>query len=402
MGALPTLEDLPLTEGTRVLLRADFNVPLSGDGHIPGAGGVPQIVDDLRIRAALPTIEWLRERGAAVVACSHLGRPKGAPDPRYSLAPVAQRLGELLGVEVALAPEVVGPEATAMAEGLGPGDVLVLENLRFHPGETTGDDGLAAALAALAGAYVNDAFGAAHRAHASVVGPPRHLPSAAGRLVMSEVEALARLLEDPARPFTAILGGVKVSDKIGVIDSLLARCDRLLVGGAMASTFLAARGYATGDSLVEADQVDGCEIRFATGKVAVPTDVVIATRMAEDAEMQVVAADAIPDGWRVLDVGPETAAAYAVEVARSATVFWNGPMGVFEMAPFAGGTRAVAEAVAACDGYTVVGGGDSAAAMARFGLDKEVGHLSTGGGASLEYLEAGDLPGLAALREGKR
>jgi phosphoglycerate kinase len=402
VGALPTLEDLPLAEGTRVLLRADFNVPLSGDGHIPGAGGVPQIEDDLRIRAALPTIEWLRERGAAVVACSHLGRPKGAPDPRYSLAPVAQRLGELLGVEVALAPEVVGPEATAMAEGLGPGDVLVLENLRFHPGETTGDGALAAALSALAGAYVNDAFGAAHRSHASVVGPPRHLPSAAGRLVMSEVEALARLLEDPARPFTAILGGVKVSDKIGVIDSLLSRCDRLLVGGAMASSFLAARGYATGDSLVEADQVDECEVRLATGKVAVPTDVVIATRMAEDAETRVVAADAIPDGWRVFDIGPDTAAAYAADVARSATVFWNGPMGVFEMAPFAAGTRAVAEAVAACDGYTVVGGGDSAAALARFGLDKEVGHLSTGGGASLEYLEAGDLPGLAALREERK
>jgi phosphoglycerate kinase len=402
VGGLPTLEDLPLSQGARVLLRADFNVPLSGDGGIPGAGGGPQIIDDLRIRSALPTIEWLRERGAAVVACSHLGRPKGAPDPKYSLAPVARRLGELLGVDVALAPEVVGREATAMAEALGPGDVMVLENLRFDPGETAGDEDLAAALAALAGAYVNDAFGAAHRSHASVVGPPRYLPSAAGRLVVSEVEALARLLEDPARPFVAILGGVKVSDKIGVIDSLLARCDRLLVGGAMASTFLAARGFATGDSLVEADQVDECEVRLATGKVAVPTDVVIATEMAEDAEARVVAADAIPDGWRVLDVGPETAAAYAAEVAGAATVFWNGPMGVFEMAPFAAGTRAVAEAVAASSGYTVVGGGDSAAAMARFGLDKEVGHLSTGGGASLEYLEAGDLPGLAALREGKR
>jgi len=401
VGPLPTLEDLTLTEGTRVLLRADFNVPLSGD-QIPGAGGVPQIVDDMRIRAARPTIEWLRARGAAVVACSHLGRPKGAPDPSYSLAPVAQRLGQLLGVDVALAPEVVGPEATAMAEALGPGDVMVLENLRFHPGETTGDEDLAAALAALADAYVNDAFGAAHRAHASVVGPPRYLPCAAGRLVVREVEALSHLLEDPARPFTAILGGVKVSDKIGVIDSLLARCDRLLVGGAMASTFLAARGYATGDSLVEADQVDECEVRLTTGKVAVPTDVVVAKVMAEDAETQVVAADAIPDGWRVLDIGPDSAAAYASEVAGSDTVFWNGPMGVFEMAPFAAGTRAVAQAVAACHGYTVVGGGDSAAAMARFGLEKEVGHLSTGGGASLEFLEAGDLPGLAALREGKR
>ncbi len=397
MGKLPTLEDLSLAEGTRVLLRADFNVPLSG---------AQVIEDDLRIRAALPTIEWLRERGAAVVACSHLGRPKGGYDPRCSLGPVARRLGELLGVDVPLAPEVVGPEATAMAEGLGPGDVMVLENLRFHPGETKGPETdvgaeLAAALSALAGAYVNDAFGAAHRAHASVVGPPKHLPSAAGRLVVAEVEALTRLLEDPARPFVAILGGAKVSDKIGVIDSLLGRCDRLVVGGAMASTFLAAQGFPTGTSLVEPDQVEVARARLETGRVMVPTDVVVATAMADNADTEVVAADAVPDGWMILDVGPETAAAYAAEVAGAATVFWNGPMGVFEMTPFAAGTRRVAEAVAACDGYTVVGGGDSAAAMARFGLDKEVGHLSTGGGASLEFLEAGDLPGLAALREGK-
>ncbi|MGH8974136.1 MAG: phosphoglycerate kinase, partial [Acidimicrobiia bacterium] len=375
MGALPTLEDLAVPEGTRVLLRADFNVPLSAGGKIE---------DDLRIRAALPTIEWLAERGAAVVACSHLGRPKGAPDPKYSLAPVAERLGEMLGAEVPLAPEVVGWEATAMAERLGPGEVMVLENLRFHPGETKGDDELAAALSALAGAYVNDAFGAAHRAHASVVGPPRHLPSAAGRLVVGEVEALARLLEDPARPFVAILGGAKVSDKIGVIDSLLRRCDTLVVGGAMASTFLAAQGFATGNSLVEPDQVDGARARLESGRVAVPTDVVVATAMAEDAETKVVAADSVPDGWMILDVGPATAEAYAAEVAGAATVFWNGPMGVFELSPFAAGTRAVAEAVARSGGYTVVGGGDSAAAMARFGLAGKVGHLSTGGGASLE------------------
>ena len=398
MGALPTLEDLALTAGTRVLLRADFNVPLAP------AGGIE---DDLRIRAALPTINWLREQGAAVVACSHLGRPKGGYDPRCSLGPVAQRLAELLDIEVPMAPEVVGREATAMAEGLRPGDVMVLENLRFHPGETKGPENeeaaeLGAALAALAGAYVNDAFGAAHRAHASVVGPPRHLPCAAGRLVVSEVEALARLLEDPARPFVAILGGAKVSDKIGVIDSLLTRCDRLLVGGAMASTFLAAQGFPTGTSLVEPDQVDGARARLESGRVSVPTDVVVATAMSEEAETRVVAAGAVPEGWMVLDVGPDTAKAYAGEVAGAATVFWNGPMGVFEMAPFAEGTRAVAEAVAGCGGYTVVGGGDSAAAMARFGLDQKVDHLSTGGGASLEYLESGDLPGLAALREGKR
>jgi phosphoglycerate kinase len=389
---LPTLEDLPVREGARVLVRADFNVPL--DGQV--------IEDDLRIRAALPTIEWLRSQGAAVIACSHLGRPKGEPDPKYSLAPVAARLGELLTTEVALAPEVVGSTASAMAEALEPGEVMVLENLRFHPGETKGDEDLAAALAGLADCFVNDAFGAAHRAHASVVGPPRHIPSAAGRLVVEEVAALGRLLEDPERPFVALLGGAKVSDKIGVIDSLLERCDRLLVGGAMASSFLAAQGLAVGDSLVERDQQDQCRERLATGRVAVPTDAVVAREMAEDAETKVVAADSVPDGWKILDVGPETAEAYAGEVAGAATVFWNGPMGVFEMTPFAGGTRRIAEAVAAAPGYTVVGGGDSAAALARFGLAEEVDHLSTGGGASLEFLEQGDLPGLQALREGKR
>jgi phosphoglycerate kinase len=308
----------------------------------------------------------------------------------------------MLGAEVPLAPEVVGWEATAMAECLRPGDVMVLENLRFHPGETKGDEELTSQLSALAGAYVNDAFGAAHRAHASVVGPPKHLPSAAGRLVVAEVEALSRLLEDPARPFVAILGGAKVSDKIGVIDSLLQRCDTLVVGGAMASTFLAAQGFPTGNSLVEPDQIDEARARLESGRVAVPTDVVIATAMSEDADTKVVAADSVPDGWMILDVGPATAEAYAAEVTRAATVFWNGPMGVFELSPFAAGTRAVAEAVAHSAGYTVVGGGDSAAAMARFGLAGKVGHLSTGGGASLEYLESGDLPGLAALREGKR
>jgi phosphoglycerate kinase len=390
--SLPTLEDLPLQEGTRVLVRADFNVPLDGQ----------TIEDDMRIRAALPTIEWLRSQGAAVIACSHLGRPKGAPDPKYSLAPVAARLGELLGISVPLAPEVVGPSATAMAEALDPGDVMVLENLRFHPGETADDEDLASALAGLADCFVLDAFGAAHREHASVVGPPRHIPSAAGRLVVEEVAALGRMLEGPERPFVALLGGSKVSDKIGVIDSLLERCDRLLVGGAMASSFLAAQGLDVGDSLVELDQEDECRARLATGKVAVPTDAVVAPEMSEDAETQVVAAGSVPDGWKILDIGPETAKAYAGEVAGAATVFWNGPMGVFEMAPFAAGTRVVAEAVAEAPGYTVVGGGDSAAALARFGLAERVDHLSTGGGASLEFLEQGDLPGLRALREGKR
>jgi phosphoglycerate kinase len=293
-----------------------------------------------------------------------------------------------------------------MAAGLAPGSLMVLENLRFEPGETRGPDqeehqDLAAALAGLADCYVDDAFGAAHRAHASVVGPPRFIPGAAGRLLLREVEALGRLLEDPGRPFIALLGGSKVSDKIGVIDALLDRCDLLLVGGAMASTFLAAQGYAVGESLVELDQVDQCRDRLATGRVSVPTDAVIAKEMAPDALTAMVSAESIPDGWKILDIGPITAAGYAAEVARAGTVFWNGPMGVFEMEPFAAGTRAVAEAVAAADGYTVVGGGDSAAALAKFGLAEGVSHLSTGGGASLEYLEQGDLPGLRALREGK-
>ena len=396
-GNLPRLEDLPLRPGTRVLVRADFNVPMTG--------GV--IDDDLRIRAALPTIDWLLGQGAAVIACSHLGRPKGEPDPKYSLAPVAARLGDMLATEVPLAPEVVGEQASAMAAGLAPGSVMVLENLRFEPGETKGPDDemavdLAAALAGLADCYVDDAFGAAHRAHASVVGPPRFIPGAAGRLLLNEVEALGRLLEGPDRPFVALLGGSKVSDKIGVIDALLDRCDLLLVGGAMASTFLAAQGFPVGDSLVELDQVEQCRARLDTGRVQVPTDAVIAKEISPDTLTAVVAAGDVPDGWKILDIGPATAAGYAAEVARAGTVFWNGPMGVFEMEPFAAGTRAVAEAVAAADGYTVVGGGDSAAALAKFGLAGGVSHLSTGGGASLEFLEQGDLPGLRALREGKR
>jgi len=392
-GNLPRLEDLSLRPGSRVLLRADFNVPLSSTGVIE---------DDLRIRAALPTIEWLFDQGAAVIACSHLGRPKGAPDPKYSLAPVAERLAGMLAIEVPLAPEVVGERASAMAAGLGPQSIMLLENLRFEPGETKGDDDLGAALAGLADAYVNDAFGAAHRAHASVVGPPRHIPSAAGRLLAAEIDALGGLLESPARPFVALLGGSKVSDKIGVIDALLDRCDVLLVGGAMASTFLAAQGHPVGDSLVEMDQLDQCRSRLETGRVQVPTDAVIAKDMAADALTAVVAADGVLEGWKILDIGPATATGYAAEVARAGTVFWNGPMGVFELEPFADGTRAVAEAVAAADGYTVVGGGDSAAALARFGLADRVSHLSTGGGAALEFLEQGDLPGLRALREGKR
>jgi phosphoglycerate kinase len=388
---VPRLEDLSLEPGTRVLLRADFNVPLSGS----------TITDDLRIRAALPTIAWLRDRGAAVIACSHLGRPKGAPDPKYSLAPVAARLGELLGAAVPLAPGVVGPEVQQACAALEPGGVLLLDNLRFEPGETANDPAFAEALSALAagGAYVNDAFGAAHRAHASVVGPPARLPSAAGRLLEREVEVLSQLLAEPARPFVGVLGGVKVSDKLGVIEALLDHCDRILVGGAMCFTFLAAQGHGTGDSLVEPDFTKQCAKLLESGRVLIPTDVVVAPEMKDDAPAEVVSADAIPAGMKGLDIGPATGERYAAEIAAAALVFWNGPMGVFEMAPFAAGTKRVAQAVAEAGGFTVVGGGDSAAALKQFGLDSRVDHISTGGGASLEYLEQGDLPGLQALRD---
>ncbi|HEX6310578.1 MAG TPA: phosphoglycerate kinase [Acidimicrobiia bacterium] len=389
-AALPRLEDLPLSRGSRVLLRADFNVPLR-DGVV---------VDELRITTVLPTIEWLRERGATVVACAHLGRPKGKVDPQYSMAPVATRLGELLGTEVPLgAPDVVGPQVHPVVARLEPGDVFLLENLRFAPGETDNDPAFVANLCELADTYVNDAFGASHRAHASIVGPPGLVPSAGGRLLFREVEVLSRLLHGAARPFVAVLGGAKVSDKLGVIDALLERCDTILVGGAMMFTFLLATGRSVGDSLVEPEMVGECERLLSTGRVRVPVDTVIARDIADDAETRIVAVDAMPDGWKGLDVGPETAARFTDEIAEAKTVLWNGPMGVFEVAPFAAGTRTVAEAVAACRGFTVVGGGDSAAAVRQFGLADEVDHVSTGGGASLELIERGDLPGLAALRE---
>ncbi len=389
---VPQLEDLPALDGRRVLVRFDFNVPLR-DGDVE---------DDLRITSALPTIQWLRERGAAVVACSHLGRPKGEPDPRYSMRPVVERLAELLPAPVRLAPGVVGDDVRAAADALGPGDVLVLENLRFEPGETANDPAFADALSSLGDAYVNDAFGASHRAHASIVGPPARLPSAAGRLLEREVEVLSGLLHEPRRPFVAVLGGAKVSDKLGVIDALLERCDVILVGGAMAFTFLLAQGYSVGDSLVEPDRVGDCRRLLAGGRVRVPVDVILGRDVAADTETQVVKAGSMPDGWKGLDVGPETAASFADEIAGAATVLWNGPMGVFELEPFAAGTRTVAEAVAACRGFTVVGGGDSAAAVRQMGLAGEVDHVSTGGGASLELIERGDLPGLEALRKSRR
>ena len=390
---LPRLEDLPLTRGQRVLVRIDLNVPLR-DG---------QVEDDLRIATALPTIQWLRERNAVVVVAGHLGRPKGVVDPQYSMAPVAQRLSELLGCEVLLAPAVVGPRVEPLVASSSPGDVVMLENLRFEPGETADDPAFATNLSGLGDLYVNEAFGASHRAHASIVGPPRLLPHAGGRLLHREVEVLSGLLaDDVARPFVAVLGGAKVGDKLGVIDALLDRCDTVLVGGAMAFTFLLAQGLTVGDSLVQPELVDECRRLLDTGRVQIPTDFVIAREVSVDAEVRNVGAGAIPDGWKGLDVGPETAGTYADVVTAAKTVLWNGPMGMFEVAPFAAGTRAIAEAVAATRGFTVVGGGDSAAAIRQMGLADKIDHVSTGGGASLEFIERGDLPGLASLREKER
>jgi phosphoglycerate kinase len=389
---IPPLEALRggiLDRGARVLVRVDLNVPLK-DGAV---------ADDLRITTALPTLEWLRELDAAVVVAGHLGRPKGAPDSQYSMVPVAARLSELLGMDVPVAPGVVGPKAEPYVASLQPCELVMLENLRFEPGEMADDPAFATNLCELADAYVNEAFGASHRAHASIVGPPRLLPSVGGRLLFREVETLSRLLQAGEHPFVAILGGAKVSDKLGVIDALLQRCDAILVGGAMMFTFLLAEGHAVGDSLVEPEMVDECRRLLETGRVRIPTDVVVAGDATDDADTTVVAADAMPPNQKGLDIGPETAAAFAAEIEQAALLLWNGPMGVFEVEPFAAGTRAVAEAVARCAGFTVVGGGDSAAAVRSFELSERIDHVSTGGGASLEFIELGDLPGLRALRE---
>jgi phosphoglycerate kinase len=378
--------------GRRVLVRNDFNVPLE-DGRV---------TDDLRVRAAVPTLRWLLDHGARVICCSHLGRPKGQRDPRYSLEPVRPVLAQHLGVDVAFVDDVAGDQASQAAQALGDGQVLLLQNLRYEPGEEKNDPDLADRLAALAELYVDDAFGAAHRAHASVVGVAERLPAYAGFLLAGEVKELSRLLEDPDRPFTAVLGGSKVSDKLAVLDNLLGRVDSLVVGGGMCFTFLAAQGNEIGDSLFEPDQVEAVRQLLETAKsqgkpVLLPTDVVVAREVSEDAETRTVPADGIEPGWKGLDIGPETAKTFAKAVAEARTVFWNGPMGVFELAPFAAGTKAVAEAVAAASGYTVVGGGDSAAALAELGLADMVDHLSTGGGASLELLEGKTLPGVAAI-----
>jgi phosphoglycerate kinase len=376
----------------RVLVRNDFNVPLE-DG---------KVTDDLRIRASVPTLRWLIERGARVICCSHLGRPKGKRDERYSLEPVAPVLGERLGSEIRFVDDVAGDLARRAVLELGDGEVMLLQNLRFEPGEEQNDPEFAERLAALAELYVDDAFGAAHRAHASVVGVANRLPAYAGVLLAAEVKELSRLLEGPERPFVAVLGGSKVSDKLKVLSNLLGRVDRLVVGGGMCFTFLAAQGHEIGDSLFEPDQVDAVKELLATAErdgkqVLLPSDVVVAREVSEDAERRTVPADGIESGWKGLDIGPQTAEAFAAAIRDARTVFWNGPMGVFEVAPFAAGTKTVAEAVAATDGFTVVGGGDSAAALAELGLAGRVDHLSTGGGASLELLEGRTLPGVAAI-----
>jgi len=360
---LPLLEDLPDVAGKRVLVRCDFNVPLSNG----------RIVDDLRIRAALPTLEWLKERSAIVTTCTHLGRPKGKPDPRFSVEPVRERLAELL-----------------------PG-VTLLENLRFNPGEEANDPDFVRYLVAGQDLYVNDAFASAHRAHASIVGPPTLLPSAAGRLLADETEILSRVLDSPSRPFVAVLGGAKISDKLGVISSLLKRVDTVLVGGGMCFTFNAAEGLSTGDSPVEEAWIDPCRDLLESGRIVLPTDLVVVKT--DDPDQVRDVAKNVPAGWRGMDIGPATADVFAGVVASAGTIFWNGPLGVFEDPRFSQGTRTVAEAIAASPAFSVVGGGETLAAVDKLGLSTSMGHLSTGGGAMLQFVEQGDLPGLRALRE---
>ena len=373
---LPRLEDLGPLEGRSVLVRVDFNVPLTGGG----GAAVAEIADDLRIRAALPTLRWLQQQGAAVTACTHLGRPQGRPDPRYSVEPVRRRLADL-----------------------APG-VELLENLRFEAGETAGDPAFVDRLVEGHHAYVNDAFGASHRAHASIVGPPQRLPSAAGRLLAREVAVLGGLRESPRRPFVAVLGGAKVSDKLAVIDALLEIVDSLVIGGAMCFTFLAARGHGVGASLCEDSMVERCgELLDGATPIHLPYDLTalgpggVLGDPGAGGEVRQVGAN-VPDGWMGVDIGPGSAAAFGDVIHEAGTVLWNGPMGVFEDPRFGGGTGAVAAAMAETRAFTVVGGGDSAAAARRFGVDRDMDHVSTGGGASLELIEKGDLPGLAALR----
>ena len=394
---MKSIDDLGDLRGKRVLVRSDLNVPLDGS----------TITDDGRVRASVPTIEKLVEAGARVAVVAHLGRPKGAPDPAYTLAPVAQRLGELLGQDVAFATDTVGESARATVDGLQDGQVAVLENVRFNAGETSKDEAergaFADQLAALADVFVSDGFGVVHRKQASVYDVAQRLPAAMGGLVAAEIDVLRRLTQDPERPYAVVLGGSKVSDKLGVIDNLLGKADRLLIGGGMVFTFLKAQGHEVGTSLLEEDQLDVCReyLRRAEEsgvEILLPTDVVVAPEFKADAPATVVAADAMPADQMGLDIGPESGKAFAAALADARTVIWNGPMGVFEFEAFAEGTRAVAQALTEVDGLSVVGGGDSAAAVRKLGFaESAFGHISTGGGASLEYLEGKDLPGIDVL-----
>jgi phosphoglycerate kinase len=385
-----TIRDIEV-KGKKVLVRVDFNVPLK-DGKVG---------DDTRVRAALPTIQYLLDHGAAVILCSHLGRPKGGPDPKFSLKPVAEHLSGLLGKPVAFAEDCVGPAAEAAAKALKPGSVLVLENTRFHPEEEKNDLKLAEQLASLADLYVNDAFGSAHRAHSSTEGVTHFKPGVAGFLLEKEIKYLGQAIENPKRPFVAILGGAKISDKIGVIKNLLTKADTILIGGGMANTFLKAQGYPMADSLVENEVLDTATelLKISGTKLRLPVDLVLGDKFEAEANSQVIATGPVPDGWRVLDIGPETVKAYAKVVKSAGTVVWNGPMGVFEFPKFAVGTFEVAKAVADSSAVSVIGGGDSVAAVQESGLADKITHISTGGGASLEMLEGLVLPGVAALQD---
>jgi phosphoglycerate kinase len=385
-----TVRDVDL-KGKRVLMRVDFNVPMAN-----GA-----VTDDKRIRAALPTIQYILDQGASLILMSHLGRPKGGPDPVFSLQAAADALGKLLGKPVQMAPDCVGPEVEALAQALKPGDVLMLENVRFHKEEEKNDLEFAKKLAALGEVYVNDAFGSAHRAHASTEGVARYLPAVSGFLMEQELEYLSRATENPARPYVAILGGAKISDKIAVVENLLSKCDTLIIGGGMANTFLAAKGYNMQDSLVEESALDTAKAIMdkAGGRLLLPVDAVVADKFDAEADSQVVEVNQIPAGWRMLDIGPKTIEVFGDVLKNAKLVVWNGPMGVFEFPKFAEGTFAIAKLLATTGATTVIGGGDSASAVKKAGVAKQMTHVSTGGGASLEFLEGKVLPGVAALND---
>jgi phosphoglycerate kinase len=392
--AKKTIQDVDV-RGKRVLVRVDFNVPLDESGTI---------TDDTRLRAALPTIRYLLDHGAGVILMSHLGRPKGRRDETYSLAPAARRLAELLGRPVELAPDCIGPQVEARARALQPGQVLLLENLRFHREEETNDPAFARALAALGNLYVNDAFGSAHRAHASTVGVAAYLPAVSGLLMQKELAALGNALEDPERPFAAVIGGAKVSSKLGVLQHLLRRVNLLLIGGGMANTFLYAQGYGVGRSLLEHDLVPTARALLEEAgrrgvQIVLPLDAVVAERPSADAAYKEADIAAVPPDGYVVDIGPKTRALFAHTLASCRTILWNGPMGIFEIAPFAAGTRAIAQAIADSGATSVVGGGDSVAALEELGLTGKMTHVSTGGGATLEFLEGKTLPGVAALND---